>query len=295
MVAALVPAAATAVRPRAAKPVPALPSLTVMSLSANRFRVPSVFLLAMTPVLALLIEPTTASMVSTFLNLTSTPFRSMEVSAVILAWVVPADRPSCDSEPLEALASLMSAPLPEVSLTRPSTNSALAPLAAPPTAFSMAVSTVAMVLVAVQETAVPLTEMEPVVSMVLAVVRATAAVVPAAPRPSDAKPLVAGPGLVPRVISLLDVKVTIPAPSALAVTPVSAVFLLISVTAELAAAVPAAAAASLTVTPLITSSSVARVAPAAAPPTFLATSPNTAPVVVAARPLGAVPSTEASL
>ncbi|MNG06837.1 hypothetical protein D3C84_901070 [compost metagenome] len=105
-----------------------------MSLSANRFRVPSAFLLAFTPVLALLIEATIASVVSPFLNLTSTPFTSTEVSAVSLAWEVPADRPNCDSEPLEVLASLMSAPSPEVTLTRPSVKVADAPAAAPPAA-----------------------------------------------------------------------------------------------------------------------------------------------------------------
>ena len=56
-----------------------------MSLVENNFKVPSLFLLAVTPVLALLIEDTMVSVVSPFLNFTSTPFSSIDVSAVNLA------------------------------------------------------------------------------------------------------------------------------------------------------------------------------------------------------------------
>ena len=107
-------------RPKASRPVPALPSLIVMSLLENNFKVPSVFLLAVTPVLALLIDETMVSAVSPFLNLTSTPLSSIEVSAVSLAWEVPAARPNCASEPPSVLASLTSLPSLEVSSTRPS-------------------------------------------------------------------------------------------------------------------------------------------------------------------------------
>src|SRR5690606_38159701 len=115
-----------AVRPRAARPVPWLPSPRVMSLSENSSMVPSAFLLTDTPVLAVLIEAMMESMSLPLVNLTSTSSMVMEVSWVSLGAVVPALRPSLSNAPelvvpLVPFFRVTAAPSAEVRTRRPST------------------------------------------------------------------------------------------------------------------------------------------------------------------------------